>query len=274
MDPNDIKTGLEAAKDLGVPIEKLSENALGKPTTELGEGLGNLFWLVFSPIHTARAVLEPRIKGFQKRIEERLSQIPEEQRVEPPLNIVGPTLEAAKFHIEDEEIRNMFAELIASSMNVKSQDKVHPSFVEVIKQLSSFDVKVLNILLKNKHWPIAEIVIFEGAEELTSAGSYQVIIDNMMPFPEMDFSNSDHYSAAIQNLCRLSIISIDSEKYYIDLKRYNQLYEHVVLEQAKVAASIDSKFDNCKIDLKKGSWSFTSFGNMFVDCCFKNDPVE
>ncbi len=62
------------------------------------------------------------------------------------MSIVGPALEASKYYFDEKEIRNMFANLIASSMDSTYNGLVQHSFVEIIRQLSPYDAKLFNTL--------------------------------------------------------------------------------------------------------------------------------
>ncbi|WP_052421838.1 DUF4393 domain-containing protein [Paenibacillus sp. FSL P4-0081] len=268
----DVKKISEVVGALGIPVNELSKNVLSKPTTELGEGLGNLFWLVFSPIHAARNSLEPRINKFKEEIESKVAEIPSDRLVEPPLNIVGPTLEAAKYHIEHDEIRNLFAQLIASSMDSEKQDLTHPSFVEVIKQLSPFDAKILSTLTQERNLPIASIVAYEDSDQTRISRSYSLLLDDIMPFPEMNLENSYHYRSAIQNIRRLSLINGDYDKKFEGADYYSVLDNHPILEECINLYSNTERFpwiSGRSIDFKKGNWAFTVYGDMFINSCYQ-----
>ncbi|MFC3802719.1 DUF4393 domain-containing protein [Cohnella sp. GCM10012308] len=259
----DIEKTIDAAKTLELPVKELSTNALGKPTTELGEGLANLFWLVFAPIHAARKALEPRINKFGKDIAFEVSKIPQEKLKEPPLEIVGPSLEAAKYHIEHDEIREMFAKLIASSLNSDFEEKVHPSFIEVIKQLSPFDVKILNLLKENSRiWGIGNI-------HYIIDGNRGILVPNFFPFPDISLDNFRQYSAAVQNLNRLSIINWDFQQIFADSSKYDILFNHVLYQQYVEAIEIrnDTSDKPAFVNLERGMWRFTDFGDLFIECC-------
>lgn len=261
----EIKDVNEVVNTFQIPTKEISTNLASKPSKEIGEGFGNLFWLVFSPVHAARAALEPRIDGYRKRIEQEVSRIPVENLVEPPLNIVGPALEASKYYIEREELQELFSKLIASSMNSKKQESVHPSFVEVIKQLSPLDAKLLKIIIDNR-LPIAKIVARKEKE--TSGTSYRDIFSDVMPFPEMKLGNSHLYISAIQNLSRLSLINISYTSAYTIRELYEPLNE--LIEEAKIEFSNDSEYPSLigyTIEMKPGIWDFTTFGAMFIHCC-------
>ena len=94
-----------------------------------------------------QAYIDRRNKNFKEyaeNIAEEVDQIPDnELKEEPNTSIIGPALEASKYYIEEEIPRKMFAKLIASSMDKRKDGLVHQSFVEIIKQMSPDDAKVL-----------------------------------------------------------------------------------------------------------------------------------
>lgn len=263
MNIEDVTTAVKTANELGVPVEDLSKNALDKPTKELGEGLGSLFWLVFSPIHAARASLEPRINQYKKNLEEKLSKIPPDNLIEPPLNIVGPALEAAKYYIEDDDLREMFANLIANSMNVETQSRTHPAFVEVIKQLSPFDVKILRILRDNYYWPVAKLKF-----RLKDSSAAKTFPDDIFPFPEMYHYNYKDYSSGVDSLVRLGLLFIEYTTPLADDNDYDLLYQHPVFQYFERAIKDDDTLNVKELNLIKGVWEWTGFGKKFIDCCF------
>ena len=84
------------------------------------------------------------VEKYKNECIEKISKIPEDKIQDPKLSIIGPALEASKFYIEEEEIRNMFANLIAASMNSDFNNSIHHSFIDIIKQLSPHDAILFN----------------------------------------------------------------------------------------------------------------------------------
>ena len=77
------------------------------------------------------------LENFKMSLEHKIADIPKGSLVEPKLSTLGPALEASKYYIEEEQLREMFAKLIASSMDNRVDSKVHPAFVEIINSTSS-----------------------------------------------------------------------------------------------------------------------------------------
>ncbi|MNC43043.1 hypothetical protein D3C75_918860 [compost metagenome] len=162
----------------------------------------------------------------------------------------------------------MFTKLIASSMHADKQDAVHPSFVEVIKQLSPFDAHILKTITDCK-WGISSILAYEVNEnKAIYQRNYVVLMESVMPFPQMDYDNCSLFSAGLENLKRLSIINIDHDKQLFSKERYDPMNEHHILDEYRQRHNRKIKgMDDYTIELRHGLWVFTEFGQMFLNCC-------
>lgn len=92
--------------------------------------------------------IDSRNSNFQKYaddISHEVNKIPSDKIIEKPdISILGPALEASKYYIEKDVPRRMFAKLIAASMDKRKEGLVHHSFVEIIKQMSPNDARILS----------------------------------------------------------------------------------------------------------------------------------
>ncbi|WP_267814141.1 Abi-alpha family protein [Staphylococcus aureus] len=57
-----------------------------------------------------------------------MSSVPENNLQEPQFSLLGPALEASKFYISEKTLSNMFAKLIASSMDDRKK-LINPPFI-------------------------------------------------------------------------------------------------------------------------------------------------
>ena len=75
-------------------------------------------------------------------VKEKLRNVPENNIVSPTPRIAVPALQNASI-TEEYEIRELYANLLANSMNKIVKDGVHPAYVEIVKQLSPDEAKIL-----------------------------------------------------------------------------------------------------------------------------------
>ena len=99
---------------------------------------------------------EELLSDLRKMLEEKLKNIPSENIVPPSPRIAVPTLQNASI-TEDIEIRELYAQLLANSMNETMKDGIHPGFVEIIKQLCSDEARILKYM--SAHTIIPTIIL-------------------------------------------------------------------------------------------------------------------
>lgn len=133
--------------DMNMNIPKFLDEALTPVAKETGERLADIINLIFTPIIKKKAVRDKNLEIFLKELEKEVNKIPEDKLQNPELHIIAPILEdVGKYYHDEEYLRRMFSKLIASSLNKESY--VHPSYGEIIKQLSLFDLSILKKVVK------------------------------------------------------------------------------------------------------------------------------
>ena len=155
------------------------------------------------------------LQKYANEVKSGIEKIPEENIQEPKMSVVGPALEASKFYIEEDEIRGMFAKLIASSMDNSKSADIHPSFSEMIKMLSPLDAQNLQTLYQSGDETISKIrKTYDG-----NGGFKDVYSHIYLGNPE---TQDNHLIApSIDNLIRLKLIDVDYETF----KNNDALYE-------------------------------------------------
>jgi len=79
---------------------------------------------------------EAKVKVVSILIEKRLENVPDDSIVSPEPHIAVPALQAISYSMDSNEIRELYANLLAKSMMRETKDALHPAFIEIIKQLS------------------------------------------------------------------------------------------------------------------------------------------
>lgn len=196
---------------------------------------------------------EQNYKSYIISIDEKVTKIKEENLQEPQLSIVGPALEASKYYIEEKEIRDMFANLIASSMDSTYNGIVQHSFVEIIKQLSPYDAK----LFQN----FSELEALVSLIETTIEGYTNDITQNL--YFNQNFPDFNLNEISIDNLSRLGLIIIKDDAHLTN----NSHYEHY----NKIAPTYSSfEVPNGSRCCIKKYLEITSLGKAFKKVCIKD----
>ncbi|WP_394870542.1 DUF4393 domain-containing protein [Clostridium butyricum] len=256
------------------------DNAITPPAKEIGTTLGNIFYAIFSPINYNVEKLKIKqsenLKKYQSDIESELSKIPEDKLTEPQLSIIGPALEASKYYIEENELRKMFAKLIAASMNVDTKNTVHPSFVEIIKQFSPLDAQVLSIF---KSWHIRPIVTYKL---VNNNSTFDIVFSDAFVCTEIN-APLINLSTSISNLNRFKMVDIS---YSTDFKKqsvydkflhtdffntFKNIIENKTFKDNKDFLDKYAKgciiHDIVDISFDKGYVKLTNLGKQFIDVC-------
>ena len=206
-------------------------------------------------------IIDANLRRYAKDIDDEVSKIPNESiNNNPDISVIGPALEASKYYVGKADIRKMFAKLIAAELDMRNSNKAHIAFVEMIKQMSTNDAKLLKILP-----PVGPLVEFRLYDKdhtaYTPLGSKDIIY-----MPNQIESNFADNAISINNLSRLGIVELDHVmtltnplvyKVYENLKEYQQ---GVIESQA-----YPELYSN--VDISGGMVSITPLGVLFKEIC-------
>ena len=158
--------------------------------------------------------------------------------------------------MDSDELRELYANLLAKSMNKNTKSAVHPAFVEIIKQMSPNDAAYFRLLTSTKIKMIADIKGYTQCDEI-----YDFIKRNANFFS--DSFTEDLINISIDNLSRLGLIEISSQLSGVDLPiQYESLMKRFQ-EEYNVSQYPQYK----RIDMTYKSINITSLGALFNSVC-------
>ncbi|WP_061309917.1 DUF4393 domain-containing protein [Clostridium botulinum] len=248
-----------------VPIyEDLAQPAV----KEIGIGLQT----IAKTIHIALAPISALIWGYDKikdyvssSLEKRLKNVPEERIITPNPIIAGPSLEALRFVGHNEELRELYANLISTSMDSKTVINAHPSFVEILKQLSPDEARILSYFtFQGKSYPLITIY---GVDDSSEVRAYKIYLKNFSTLA--DKASCDYpqlICSYIDNLTRLGLVDISYTKYVPTDDIYDEFFQHSTF--IEITKTI--KLHNKTVDIRKGSLIVTTLGEQFYKACISN----
>lgn len=238
-----------------------------EPTQEANKALTT----IGKTINLALVPLSGLIWGYDKisswigqKLSDRLANIPEDNIITPPINIAGPTIDAMRF-TSDDELREMYANLLATSMNNETASKVHPRFVEVIKNLTSDEAFILKYFFDNKIHYINKYSFQEyGSTKQWNYYSHNNI-SLIRQLSDIDLSNLEVY---MDNFCHLGIFEIKQGFIPGEIEGFKLINEFpdIALDiKLKVNVSRTIKYVKTYTELL-----LTSFGHSFMDNVVKS----
>lgn len=264
---------VDAVKEVG---KKVYKDVAQSSARNVGDFFGTLsgFFnhVVVYPLKKLNIKYEQKIIAFKRKMKEEYENIPVENRIEPELHIVGPTLESLKYNILDDDLAELFSNLLISDLDNRTQKNCSPAFVKIIEQLSPIDAKIyktfFELISTNQYLPICKIK-FRSID-----GSNMAIKERYYPknILNIDFFDIEPIllSKSIEALSRLGLISID----YLTSITDESVYEE--LKNQKFIKELEEEFSNLtnleyKVSVSdKGIITMSEFSFSFANVCLRS----
>ncbi|MEN8374618.1 MAG: Abi-alpha family protein [Gemmatimonadota bacterium] len=192
----------EAVRETAVPqalelVTDLARNLLDPVTKQTGELLADY-------VRDLREKRKANAMAVVQRGREIVGESPVSDLASIPAQRLVPLLEAASL-AEDETLREMWASLLATSLTVEAPETMSASYVEILRQLSPFDARVLNGVFIRFGWPRGGAVYVGG-----------------QPEPLGDVSTRD-FGLSLHNLRRLGLVELGTRA----TERFREISEAV-----------------------------------------------
>ena len=187
-----VNENKEIIKNIAEPASKEVGGILGTFTVFFNN-------VVLYPLKCLNMTFEQKAIQFERKVQEKYNNIPEQNRVECPVNILGPTLEGLKYNIDEEYMQELFANLLSASMDKYKQSSVHPKYVKIISEMNEIDARVF-YYLTNKYIGYVK----SGKVNITIKGTDQYYVSALPEWIiEDDIQGIDMFSVS-KALIRLS----------------------------------------------------------------------
>lgn len=244
-------------------LDSAMKNITDKPTKNIGNTIADIWYLVFGGISQAANKRNLKyyyeLQEFEKELQDKIEKISDDKIIEPDLQIVAPALEASKYCVLHKEIRFLFSSLIASSLNLEMCGYIHPSFADIIKQLTPLDAQNILIFKKKEYHPICNYRI--NFKDKSYDDYYTNVFLSNPNLPDIDMQ-----AISMCSLERLGIVSIKFEskvkffKYeaFELTKEYKELINDVKKKIIPKATSVN---------IIKGIVELTPYGKSFIKAC-------
>ncbi len=203
---NEIAQAL-GLKDLAPQIYK---DLLQPSVQELGENLVT----VAKCVAISLAPLEASVWGYAKikewlsaKITEKLAHKNPDEIQTPSLLVAGPALFNLTFAAHEVDLREMYANLLATAMDKKHHEKAHPSFVNILQQLSPDEAKIIRELSKYKPGQLVCEAKMDSATGAVIDGEKGVYSQFEDLCKKIHLENQNMAYAYLDNLIRLRILN-------------------------------------------------------------------
>jgi len=127
-------------------VNKAYDDAVKNPISTISSAVNNVLKFVSLPFTFLGLTADELTLKYRDFISDALKKTPPEKLAKPKALIISPLLENVKYIFEEDDLREMYANLLSCAMNSDVTSLVHPAFVEVLKQMSPLDAKLFKDL--------------------------------------------------------------------------------------------------------------------------------
>jgi hypothetical protein len=242
-------------KEIYGDLAKPGVSQVGKALSTV-VGLGNtILWPVALLNEKAKISLENNLNKYR----ERLKDIPEENITEVPPEVGVPIAEKLAY-VSNEELSDMYVELLAKASSIDLASQAHPSFVNAINNFSPDEAILLNAIKLAGDIPFVDVrLTIKGKNEWASLNPLLFNIkntDKSLTFPQ-------NLSAYISNFEGLGILHVRTDIFIVG----NNLYEPLEELAKSLYQSLTDTMPDRELTFERGKIEITPFGRMLIAAC-------
>lgn len=263
MSDNNISVVPDVIKSASEAIQTNIPETTKQMDSALSTVVGLFNNVVLYPVKKANIAFRYKLEAFEEDLKRKIKDIPDEDLQIPPTMIAGPTLEALRYTYDEEELREMYENLLASAMNKQKTSQAHPSFVDAIRQMSPFDANLIAEIADYIVLPCARITFaIRGTAKIYSNGMPRYFIAELLKL-------GDPYdiSASITNLQRLGLVDVEHD-FLLDTS-YDELANLSYVQNRK--KEFDSRGKPTEVKLDRFVVSLNDYGYQFVTMCLRKE---
>jgi hypothetical protein len=232
---------------------------------------GHALQTVAKTIHIALAPVSALVWGYDQvkefvstKVADRLKNVPPENIVTPKPNIAGPALESLRYTGHEPSLSELYANLLAAAMDKSSAEGAHPAFVEIIKQLTPDEAKLVGLFLQQIPFPLLDVRWEYKNPTEGKSGGKEVLV-NFSHLGKIADCEFPHLTPTyIDNLCRLGLAEVPAMFEYTAKNVYDELENAQVVQQIK--SQIESN-PELKAILNRKGLRVTVLGKQFAQIC-------
>lgn len=264
-DENKIRDVVDAVTGVAQAVP-VYQDVIQPAAQEVGKALQT----VAKTVHVALAPVSALVWGYDQikdfvstKVADRLKNVPPENIVTPKPNVAGPALESLRYTGHEEALSDMYANLLAASMDKATAEGAHPSFVEIIKQLTPDEAKIVALFLQEIPFPILT-VRWDYNAQTGKTGGKEVLV-NYSQIGELAGCEYKHLTPSyLDNLCRLGLAEMPPMFQYTSPGIYDALENSPIVGMVKAQISQNS---DITANIERKGLRITELGKQFARVC-------
>lgn len=210
-------------------------------------------------------LLNERVKlNFEKRLndyKDKLDTIPDEDICEVNPQIGTPIIDKLSYTTND-EIADLFTNLLTKASSSKTVNLAHPSFIQLIERLSVDEARIIKHLLYEDFIPC---ITFRAYLKEENHGFVEVLKNQTNLTTELDLIFPHNINTYLDNLASMGVLDISHKLQKAEQSIYNKLYEQHDFE--KVNEDLVKSGTFSKVEKRGSYYQITDFGKSFIEAC-------
>lgn len=264
---NKVKETIDAVTGLvkAVPVYEDMVQPVAKQLGKTLETVGKAINMALSPISGLVWGFENIQVFLSTKLVDRLKDVPPEDIITPKPNVAGPAIEALRYTGHEETLSDMYANLLAASMDKNTANGAHPAFVEIIKQLTPDEAKIVALFEPNRAFPLLNVRASYKVETEEKKGGRVRLSHFSLLGEKAGVEFVSLTPAYLDNLCRLGLADfLGAGVHYTAPGVYDQLESHPDVLALKKEIEAESEMQ-CEIE--QTGLSITELGKQFANVC-------
>jgi hypothetical protein len=264
-----------------LPIQQLLpaiyQDALAPGVKQLGMALESVIGLVptlMLPLkyvnEAAKLLLAQRLEKLRQKLQDQ----PDTDTAQIPPEIGVPVLEKL-MHVKDESLAELYVQLLASAANAKTATVAHPSFVQLIANLSPDEAALLQ-LFQDPDDPVFWPYVKAQLEQLNDNDEAVSSIHLRGPLLGWEkiirLQLSDNLPAYVENLVRCGFLNNEWVLLVSNHPKVDRLKRYETLKKLYLAEYGQPMQVKTRIGFSSGGVTLTEFGRLFINCCVVARP--
>ncbi|OGP20065.1 MAG: hypothetical protein A2054_01330 [Deltaproteobacteria bacterium GWA2_55_10] len=238
---------------------------LAKPgVSQVGKALGSVLGLgntILWPITLMNEKANIALKRNLEKYREQIKEVPEDELTEVPPEIGVPITEKLSY-VTNEELSNLYVNLLAKASTFKTAESAHPSFVNIINNLSPDEALLLEQFRDTDALPYVEARLVKKDNRnqwLTVAELLTDLRVDKLAFP-------DNLISYLSNFEGLGLIKIRKDIFIVN----DALYDPIEKRNLPLFDLIQYSKETHEPELKRRKIEITSFGQLFIKACLSS----
>jgi len=240
---------------------------LAQPSVKkIGIALETVFEFSTSFLLPVKLLNEKFKLNFEKRLNEyrdKLNAISDDELCKVNPQIGTPLIEKLSY-ITNDEIADLFTNLLTKASSTKTVNLAHPSFVQLLERLSVDEARIIKLLLDKDYVPCVSFRVHLKENK----GFLEIIKNETMIQYQIELLFPENTKTYLENLVSMGVFDISHGCHKTDESIYNPIYEKYGYDKLNEVFMKSGEYE--RLEKLKSYYQITDFGKSFIRACNPN----